>query len=69
MEVLDERLRPVPGLSGDAALPVREAGLRVPVRWRDRDAIETLPGPFRLRVTCAGLRPEDVRLYAVYAAA
>jgi hypothetical protein len=67
VEVLDERLRPVPGLSGDASPPVREAGLRVPVRWRDRDAIGALPGPFRLRVTCAGLRPEDVKLYAVYA--
>jgi hypothetical protein len=64
--VLDERLRPLPELSGDATLPVREAGLRVPVRWRDRDSAGALQEPFRLRVTCAGLRPEDVRLYAVY---
>jgi hypothetical protein len=68
VEVLDERFRPLPALSGDACLPVQESGLRVAVRWRDHDAVAGLDGAFRLQITFAGLRPEDARLYAVYVA-
>lgn len=65
VEVLDERFRPLPGYSADAALPLREGGLRRPVVWRDRERIEG-GTDFRLKVTFAGLRPEDLKLYALY---
>ena len=66
--VLDEHFRPVPGASGDSCLPVVENGLRQPVRWLGRDTVPERDGPFRLQVTMAGVRPEDVRLYAIYVA-
>lgn len=40
------------------------AGLREPIRWQR--PVPTA-GPLRLRVTFAGIRPEDARLYAIYA--
>jgi hypothetical protein len=66
VEVLDERFQPVPGVSGDACIPVTENGLRTHVRWRGRDTVPGVEGGFRLKLTMAGLRPEDVKLYAVY---
>ena len=42
-----------------------ESGLRVPVSWRDRPTIET-DSPVRVKVNFGGLRPEDIRVYAVY---
>jgi hypothetical protein len=68
VEVLDERFQPVPGYSGDAALPVKEGGLRRPVVWRDKGSVQGIDGSFRLRVTFGGIRPEDLKLYAVYVA-
>jgi hypothetical protein len=66
VEVLDERFQPVPGVSGDACIPVTENGLRTPVRWRGRATVPRVEGGFRLKLTMAGVRPEDVKLYAVY---
>jgi hypothetical protein len=65
VEVLDEQLRPIPGYSGGDCIPVRESGLRVPVRWRGHENI--MPGKsFRLKITFGGVRPEDAELYAIY---
>jgi hypothetical protein len=68
VELLDERFRPIPRYAGEACLPVREPGLDQPVVWRDRDAVQGIDGPFRLQITFAGVRPEDVKLFAVYVA-
>ena len=68
VEVLDEQFRPLPGYSGQSCLPLRESGLRQPVRWKDRDTVGGIDGPFRLRVNFGGVRPEDTRLYALYVA-
>ena len=65
VEALDEGFRPLSGLSGAASRPITESGLRQEVRWVDRAAID-VDGAFRLKVTAAGVRPEDVKLYAVY---
>ena len=40
-------------------------GLRQQVCWKDRDQVAA-DGPIRLRANFGGLRPEDVRLYAMY---
>ncbi len=68
VELLDRQFRPLPGYTGDAVVPVRDGGLRIPVRWAGRERIEPTTGPFRIRVEFGGLRPEDARLYAVYTA-
>jgi hypothetical protein len=66
VEVLDEQFRPVPGLSGEACRPLKENGLRSGVTWTDRDAVSDFSDLFRLKVTFGGVRPEDVKLYALY---
>ena len=66
VEVLDHRLRPLPGYSGDASIPVREPGLRQRVTWRGKDQLAGVDGPIRVRVNWEGIYPEDARLYAVY---
>lgn len=68
VEVLDEQFRPVPGYSGDACIPFRESGLRQPVSWKDHGDTLRSDGPFHLQVTWGGIRPEDIRLYALYVA-
>lgn len=66
VEVLDEQFRPLPGYSGEACVPVQENGLRQQVRWHGHDSLPASGGPFRIQVTFDGVRPEDVKLYAVY---
>ncbi|MDP6777536.1 MAG: hypothetical protein QGI83_12310 [Candidatus Latescibacteria bacterium] len=66
IELLDEQFRPLPGYSGEACIPLRESGLRQPVRWKERSAVADIRGPFRLRANWGGLRPEDARLFALY---
>mgnify|MGYP001049589929 CR=1 FL=1 len=65
VELTDERFGPLPGYSAENCVPMTESGLRVPVSWRDRPTIET-DSPVRVKVNFAGLRPEDIRVYAVY---
>jgi hypothetical protein len=66
VEVLSERFEPVAGYTRDACVAPREPGLRQPVQWQSRDRIEDADGPVRLRVGYGGLRPEDIRIYAIY---
>jgi hypothetical protein len=63
--VLDEHFQELPGFrSADCTGPV-QAGLRQKVEWGGRERVEA-PGPIRIRVDFAGVRPEDLRLYAMY---
>jgi hypothetical protein len=41
-------------------------GLAQPITWQDHEVIDGVTGPIRVRVNFGGVRPEDVRLYAVY---
>lgn len=66
VDVLDEQFRPLLGYVGDACVPLREPGARQPVVWKDRDTISKIDGSFRLRVNFGSVRPEGVRLYALY---
>jgi hypothetical protein len=65
VEVLDERFHLVTGYAGAACIPPSIGGFAVRVHWQGRDTISH-SGPVRLRVNFTGLRPEDVRLYAIY---
>src|SRR5262249_13337191 len=66
VEILNDRLLPVAGFSGDDCIPVSQSGFRQPVTWRGKDRLENLATPIRLRVSWVGSRPEDARVYAAY---
>ncbi len=68
VELCDEQFRPLPDYSGDNAIPVTESGLRVPVRWKGGNTAPGKGEAFRVRVEYCGIRPEDVRVFAVYVA-
>ena len=52
---------------GDAAgeKSAEVPGLRVPVKW-EKGAIPSGKGAVRLKVNLSGIRPEDIKLYALY---
>ncbi len=64
--ILDERFNRLPGYTTDLCLPPTAAGFNQPVRWRDAATIVQADAPIRVQVHFTGLRPEDVRLYALY---
>jgi hypothetical protein len=66
VEVLSERFEPLAGYAGAECVALSESGLRQPIRWRAHDRIEGAQGPVRLRLSFGGLRPEDIRIYAIY---
>ena len=66
VELLDENFIPISGYSGKDAIPVKSSGLQELVVWKSRRCIVGLEGSFRVKISFHGLRPEDVRLYAVY---
>jgi hypothetical protein len=66
VELLGLDFAPLPGYSGTDCIPLTRSGLRQPVSWRGREALDAPAGPVRVRVDWKGLRPEDARLYAVY---
>ena len=66
VEILDDRLRPLPEYSGEASVPLQKSGFRERVSWRGRDRLEGLNRPFRVRVNWQGRDQEEARLFAVY---
>ena len=68
VELLDQQFRPLSGYSGNSVTPLRESGLRQPIRWKGQDSVGRIDGPFRIRATFGGLRPEDPQLYSLYVA-
>jgi hypothetical protein len=66
VEVLDDKFRPIPGFSGDDAIPLTEDGFHEQVKWRDKDSITKFDHPVRLRVIYSGLQRERARVYAIY---
>ena len=65
VELLDEQFRPLPPYSVERCRPPLTNGLKQAVTWEAQEEI-TATGRLRLRVHFTGLRPEDVKLYAVY---
>jgi hypothetical protein len=66
VEVLDERFNPLAGYTADQCLAPTTGGFDQSVRWQNSATIQNAAGPIRLRVNFSGLRPEDVRLFALY---
>ena len=70
VEMLTEQFKPIPNFSGQNSLPITTAGLRIPVVFGTADcnsrAFEATSGRVRVKVSVAGVRPEDVKLYAIY---
>ena len=66
VEILDEQFRPMPGYSGDSCVPITEGGLRQPVSWEGKEALEKYDHPIRVKVLLDGERLEDAHLYAAY---
>ena len=66
VEICDYKFQKLPEYSEDSCIPIKESGLRMPVKWRNKDAFEKFDFPIRVRVNFEGLRPEDARVYALY---
>ena len=66
VEVLTKEFIPIPELSGDNAIPLKQSGLREPISWKSGNTINSSVKEFRLKVTSAGIRSEDVKIYALY---
>lgn len=66
VEIQDQSFRPVRGYERGSCGGPAESGLNQLITWRDHHFIEDVTGPIRVRVDFSGIRPEDVRLYAVY---
>ena len=79
VEVLTERFRyafgystqgfeKLPGYTSEECIEPRKSGFRQLVKWQENEIVENVDGPIRIRVNFGGIRPEDVRIYAVYCA-
>ena len=66
VEICDEQFRKLPGYSGDDCISLTESGFRQPVVWRGKENLDEINQPIRVRISYGGLRPEDIRVYAVY---
>ena len=66
VEIQDREFQSIAGYERDACNGPAEAGLAQQITWKGNDVVEDVTGPIRVRVDFAGVRPEDVRLYAVY---
>ena len=66
LEILDEKLAEIPAYAGERAARVQSDGLRQPVTWPTGGSLVGGGEPVRIRVSFEGLRPEDIRLYALY---
>jgi hypothetical protein len=63
--VLDEQLRELPGYTAKDCTGPEESGLAQLVVWGEKQQVMA-KGPIRIRVDFTGVRPEDLRLYAIY---
>ena len=66
VEIQDHAFHPIAGYDRDASQGPVGPGLAQPITWQGRDVIDGVTEAIRVRVNFGGVRPEDVRLYAVY---
>lgn len=66
VSLLDAGFHPVAGYSGEAAAILAESGFEVAVNWAGKNALPADRGALRLQIEFVGVRPEDIRLHAVY---
>ena len=66
VEIQDKEFQPIAGFERGACIGPDASGLSQAIAWKNNDVVKDVDGPIRLRVDFTGVRPEDVRLYAVY---
>ena len=66
VELLDAALKPLPGLSGDAAAVVKQSGFQTPVTFGGKSEIGDVPDRVRVRITYLGEKMTDIRFSALY---
>jgi len=65
-EALTEKFEVIPGFTADKFTGPSTSGLRQLVTWQNRETLENIDGCVRVRVNFGGIRPEDVKIHAVY---
>jgi hypothetical protein len=66
IELLNHKMEPLPGYSGDDAAIIRQNGFQTPIEWIGQKQPNALPDRVRLRVTFEGPKKTDVRFNAIY---
>ena len=66
VEIQNERFEPIPGYAADDCTEPMESGLRQVVGWGEQEVLAGMEGPVRIRVNFEGIRPEDVKFFAIY---
>ena len=66
IELLDDKLRPLPGFSGDAAAIVRTSGFSTPIRWNGTADVVGMPPRVRVKVSFEGREQAKIRFSAMY---
>ena len=66
VEIQDREFRPLPGYTAQECVPLQNSGLRQAVIWKSKEKLEAFPHAIRVRVVFGGIRPEDIKLYAIY---
>ncbi len=66
VEILDEKFKEIPSYSRAECIGPEESGLHQLVEWKNQEVVEEIKGPVRIRINFEGIRPEDLKLYAVY---
>jgi hypothetical protein len=65
VSILDEQFRPLPGFTAQDCTGPAQSGFRQRVAWGAKDRVP-VQGAIRIRADFAGVRPEDIHLYAIY---
>ena len=65
-EILDEEFNVIEGYSREECVGPEEPGFHQPVKWRNHEKIEIKDRPIRIKVNFEGIRPEDLKVYAIY---
>ena len=66
VSILDEQFREIEGYAAHECVGPTKAGLYELVTWRGTNTVDAPGSPIRIRVNFAGVRPEDIKLYAIY---
>lgn len=67
VEILDNKLRPLPGYTAEDCTPIKEkSGFRIPISWKEHTDLGTQKTPVRIRVNFTGRDAEEARLFAIY---
>ena len=66
IELLDNRLSPIPGMSGTSAAVVSDSGFQTPIVWKGKHEISDLPDRVRVKVTFERAANTKIRFSALY---